>query len=211
MTLGPNANRLLELANKPLSNAQPALPAGRDRLVDELGELLRARNGFYAFEGALHVFASGDPAAAGGSLESWNEAEGWRAAYDDLAAGFLFFAEDVFGGQFAIRDGQVHTFDPETGEAEAMATSIEDWADQILADHEVLTGAPLASRWWDDHGPLPPGQRLVPRTPFVLGGEFELANVYALDALVGMRVRAELAVQIRDLPDGSPVNYRVVE
>ena len=37
-----------------------------------------------------------------------------------LADGLFFFAEDVFGGQFAIRGEQVVTFDPETGEIEAM-------------------------------------------------------------------------------------------
>jgi hypothetical protein len=123
----------------------------------------------------------------------------------------VFFAEDAFGSQFAIRDEGVHIFDPETGASEPMASSVQDWVDQLLAEHQVLTGSPVAHRWQQSHGPLPAGRRLVPKIPFVLGGEFEVSNVYAADAEMGMRLRAALAVQIRDLPDGAQVRYRVVE
>jgi hypothetical protein len=92
-----------------------------------------------------------------------------------------------------------------------MASSLEDWADQLLADYEVLTGYPLARDWQQEHGPLPAGQRLVPKIPFVLGGDFATSNLYPLDAAQGMRVRAELALQLRDLPDGTTVRYRVLE
>ena len=114
-----------------------------------------------------------------------------------MANGLFFFAEDAFGGQFAIRGDQVVTFDPETGEVEAYASSIEDWADQLQADYEVMTGQPLAEQWQTANGGLSPGDRLVPRVPFVLGGEFEVANVYAMDAVLGMQVRGDLAVQLR--------------
>ncbi len=210
LTLGPRTSRLLAAATDALTGAQP-VGLGGGRLLSELTEMLRARNGFYAFESALHVFSSGDPDAGTESLEAWNEPAGWRSGYDGLADGFTFFAEDVFGSQFAIRDERVCMFDPETGSAEAMATSVEDWADQLLSDYEVLTGFPLAHRWQQAHGPIPVGKRLVPKIPFVLGGDFEISNVYLLDAHEGMRLRAELAVQLRDLPDGAQVQYRVVD
>jgi hypothetical protein len=49
---------------------------------------------------------------------------------------------------------------------------------------------------------------LVPKIPFVLGGEFGVDNVFALEATKGMRLRGELAVQIRDLPNGTKISYR---
>lgn len=61
------------------------------------------------------------------------------------------------------------------------------------------------------HGVLVEGQRLVPKLPFVAGGEFEVDNLYAADAVEGMRARGNLAVQIRDLPDGAQISYRIVE
>lgn len=208
--LGPRSQVLLSAASGPLAAGEAVRVTGAG-VMAELAELLRERNGFYAFESALHVFASGEPGAGGGSLEEWNAADGWRAAFGGLADGFLFFAEDVLGGQFAIREDKVLSFDPETGQTELIASSVEGWADRLLAGYEVLSGFPLAKRWQRAHGPLAPGVRLVPRIPFVLGGEFDVSNLYPLDAAEGMRVRGELAVQIRDLPDGAKVRYRVVQ
>ena len=207
--LGPRTLALLNRSSDALG--QPARASGAPgRVGDELSELLVARNGFYGYQSALHVLPAGN-AFVGASLESWNAPDGWRASYGSMANGLFFFAEDVFGGQFAIRGDQVVTFDPETGEIEAYASSIEDWADQLQADYEVMTGQPLAEQWQTVNGGLSPGDRLVPRVPFVLGGEFEVANVYAIDAALGMQVRGDLAVQLVDLPDGAQVTYRVVD
>ena len=41
-----------------------------------------------------------------------------------MANGALFFAEDVFGGQFCLRSDGVYTFDPETGDFDKLASSI---------------------------------------------------------------------------------------
>ena len=201
---------LLSAASAPLVDSGPGAlgPGPREA---ELADLLGDRNGFYAFASALHVFASGAESAAGGSLEAWNDPDGWRSAYGGLVDGYLFFAEDVLGSQFAIRDDRIHTFDPETGQFEVLASSVEDWADQLLTDYDVLTGYPLARDWQQEHGALPPGKRLVPKIPFVLGGDFVTSNVYAADAAEGMRVRGDLALQLRDLPDGAKVRYRVLE
>jgi hypothetical protein len=207
--LGPRTNELLALASEPLGpGVTGEVAAGRTG--QELTELLESRNGFYALESALHVLPAGRAFVAA-SLDDWNAADGWRAAYGDMAEGLYFFAEDVFGGQFALGDDQVLTFEPETGEAKPLASSIEDWADQLLADYEFLTGQPLAHEWQVRNGALAPGQRLVPKVPFVLGGDYDASNVYAVDAAVGMELRGELATQLRDLPDGAKVTYRVVD
>lgn len=210
LTLGPRTRSLLAAATGPLG--EPSTGAAlAGHVGEELSELLRQRNGFYAFESALHVYAAGDPGALGGSLEEWNASTGWRAVFGSMADGLVFFAEDIFGSQFALSGNQIAIFEPETGQVDVMATSIEDWADQLLADHEMFTGFPLARDWQSVHGQLSPGQRLVPKVPFVLGGAFEVDNVYALDASEGMGVRGELAVQIRDMPEGGDVQYRVIE
>lgn len=51
--------------------------------------------------------------------------------------------------------------------------------------------------------------RLVPKTPFVLGGGYNLDNLYALEASESMRYRGSIATQLRDLPDGAAVQLRV--
>jgi hypothetical protein len=128
-----------------------------------------------------------------------------------MADGFLFFAEDIFGCQFALKESQVWTFNPETGEAQALASSLDGWARCLAEDYETLTGYPLAHAWQTRHGALAPGNRLVPKIPFVLGGEYNVANLHALDSAKSMLFRASIAVQIRDLPDGAQVQLQVIE
>jgi hypothetical protein len=157
---------------------------------------------------ALHVFSIG---AADHVLElaTWNAASrgGWSSA--TCAEGCLFFAEDAFGFQFCLKGNEVCSFDAETGKAEFLAASLEEWAARLLIDFRYLTGHPIAHDWQSTHGPLVPGQRLAPKTPFVLGGEFATTNLYAADQVQLMRLRGRLATQIRDVPDGTQVTLKV--
>ena len=41
------------------------------------------------------------------TVQHWNEGDLWRTSYDGLADGFLFFAEDVFGCQFAFDSDRI--------------------------------------------------------------------------------------------------------
>ncbi|MCU0687150.1 MAG: SMI1/KNR4 family protein [Polyangiaceae bacterium] len=176
-----------------------------------LGELLLLKNGFYAFESALHVLPFGKTTEGAGELVSWNDKGLWIEDYDGMASGKLFFAEDVFGNQFCLVSGQVMSFDPETGSVEFVAPNLEAWAAEVLENYNVQTGYPLAHAWQSKHGPIPSGHRLIPKTLFVLGGPYEAENLYALEATKGMKMRASLAVQIRDLPDGAEVKVIVGE
>ncbi|HEV8583056.1 MAG TPA: SMI1/KNR4 family protein [Thermoanaerobaculia bacterium] len=191
----------------------PALLAGPPVLAGDLAvhpgaaalrALLVRKNGFYGFESALHVLPAGRGEGVM-DLATWNAPGLWRDAYGPLADGYLFFAEDVFGVQFAFRGAEVVTFDPETGEAEALARDLAAWAQAILEDYNYLTGHELAHEWQRRHGPLKAGERLLPKIPFVMGGPFALDNLYALDAVKGMRFRGDMAKKIHDLPDGSQV------
>jgi hypothetical protein len=89
--------------------------------------------------------------------------------------------------------------------------SLSDPPERILADYEVLTGYPLLHQWQAKHGALPIGVRLMPKVPFVLGGEYALDNLYSIAAVSGMKTRGNLARQIKDLPDGAQVEFRVIE
>ena len=178
--------------------------------AEQLAALLQEKNGFYAFEGALHVFPDIGVRPERG-LYDWNTPGLWRGDYEGMADDAAFFAEDAFGTQFCIREGVIGTFDPETGEFEAMAVNATDWAAKILEDFSYWTGHPVAREWQARYGRLPKGSRLVPTTPFVLGGAYEAGNVKAIDAVKGMKFRASIAVQIRDLPDGAQIELRVIE
>jgi hypothetical protein len=197
-----------------LKVASPAIGPETD-CADEIPEALRPvlvrRNGFYAFESSLHFYPCGASSSEVVTLQVWNRDDLWRSNYQGLADHLYFFAEDVFGGQFALAHDGIVSFEPETGETQLIATDIDSWASKIMSNYSVLTGWPLASDWQRVNGALPHGKRLMPKRPFVLGGEYSLSNVYALDAVTSMRLRGDIAIQIREHPDGTVVSYTVVE
>ncbi|WP_156756944.1 SMI1/KNR4 family protein [Actinokineospora pegani] len=173
----------------------------------ELERLLGLRNGFFAFESALLVFPWGGGGAVP-SVQEWNSGESWRSLYPEIPDGVVFFAEDVFGEQFALTDGRVERFSPETGVFAAFAEDLGGWADHVLDDFANETGHPLAHAWQVANGALPTRVRLVPRIPFTLGGEYRLDNLVAMDRLSGIEYRAEIARQIRGLPNGTTVSLK---
>jgi len=178
------------------------------RLGNELANFLRQKNGFYAFESALHVF----PACRAKrimDLEKWNNPKLWIESYDDMALDTLFFAEGILGDQFGIKYGEIVRFEAETGLMERVAANLEEWADLVLNDHKYQTGHPLAHEWQKARGPIHAGQRLVATIPFVLGGEFEISNLFAMEAVKAMRYHGDFARQIRHVPNGTKVKLEI--
>ncbi|NOK61622.1 MAG: SMI1/KNR4 family protein [Chloroflexi bacterium AL-W] len=86
-----------------------------------------------------------------------------------------------------------------------MAETLEEWAYYMLDDFITETGYPLVQTWQEQYGTLPPGRRLVPVIPFILGGRFSLENLRPLDTAEGMRQHAMVAQQVCNLPDGADV------
>jgi len=211
--LGANTKKLISVSSGPLCDHAPALKGKLVTMAGALGndllQLLTERNGFYCFESALHVFPSGC-AASVMSIERWNSTDLWRKDYASAVEGYLFFAEDVFGDQFGLNGVKVYRFDPENGEIQESATSLEKWAGKLLEDTDYETGYSLANAWQQQNGPLAPGMRLVPKVPFILGGEYKADNLYALDAIEAMKYRADIWNQIKNLPDGTPVRIKVL-
>jgi len=210
-----STRKLLQVASESLLKA----PIDTDTLTDiltpfgsigsELLNLLGQRNGFYAFESALLLRASGQSKAPF-DLASWNSKNLWLYGYSAFKISeLLFFAEDVFGNQFAIDKDHVVFFDPETGETSPMADSLEGWCNAILSDFNHHTGYPLAHEWQSAHGAIERGHRLIPTIPFVAGGEYTIGNLRVVDESEGMNYRADFANQIRNLPNGARIRFRL--
>lgn len=212
--LGSSLERLLSISSPSTENAEAATDrsvfSSAGSFADEIISILVRRNGFFAFEGALRFFPYRSVPISYGILE-WNSSELWRQEYGDMTNGCFFFAEDIFGGQFCCLGGRICQFDPETGQCDALATSFEEWAELILSNHEVLTGFRLAHEWQTRFGQLKGRDRLVPKVPFVAGGDFSVLNLAAIDSVRGMRSRGGLARQIRDLPDGAKIRFTIVD
>ena len=211
MEITTNIQRLLSVASEPLGSELLAIPGflGGWGLGAELFRMLQQKNGFYAFESALHVFPlTSDP---GTGLEVWNADSLWRGQYGDMAKGLLFFAEDILQDQFclSVKTDGVFRFYAESGQTELLAESLEQWAERILSNYRVETGWPLAHEWQAKNGPLVRGHRLMPKVPFFMGGEYKIENLWAGNPLEGMRLKGDLAIQTRDLPPGTKVRLNI--
>jgi hypothetical protein len=210
--MSSNLARLLSIAHRPLADSHPNLPASvvaeAGPLAAELIEMLSARNGFFAFGLALHVFPSQSTELSWG-LPEWNMPGLWKYEYLSFVDPGLSFAEDVFGNQFTFKDGGIHHFEVETGALKPIARSIEQWAALILANDRLWTGWPIAQQWAEHASPIPLHMRLHPATPFICGGSYEVENLRPIDASEMMVKWGSFARQIHGLPDGTKIKIVV--
>lgn len=197
--------KLLSIASEAFSLLPPD-DAPSLRLPPTLQALLESRNGFSAFESALVVFPSRDSMGVPG-IHEWNDLEGWRYHYRDVTASDEYcFAQDLFGLQFVIAQSGVLRLNPENGKIVPYASSIEDWAKRLLENYEEDTAWPLAHDWQNHNGVLLAHMRLLPRLPFILGGEYEVDNLVAVECRQAMGYWGKLYNAIRNVPDGQSVS-----
>lgn len=201
--------KLLSIASTPFVNARTiarCLARHKSRRHFELQSMLDERNGFQAFECALVVFPTTDTDCALG-LDAWNDPSGWRSAYgQDVSAEIVFFAMDLFGGQFGVCGAEVVRFDPESGEITKYATSLVEWAQFLLANYAEDTGWPLAHEWQALNGAISPRQRLLPKQPFILGGDYVIDNMTLIDSQSAMENWGRLYQAVRSVRDGQEVS-----
>ncbi|MFE5088094.1 hypothetical protein [Streptomyces mirabilis] len=179
------------------------------RVGRDLLSLLSERNGFYAFESALHVFPTDDRDSQLQSLESWNSAVGWRRAYGELDPGLFFFAEDLFGLQFGTDGEVVFSFNPETANVVRLSEGLAEWEKLVLSDYSHMTGHSLAHEWQVRNGEIPVGHRLIPRIPFVVGGSFSVENMVLVESWGAMKYWGDFARSVAEVPDGEQFRFDV--
>jgi hypothetical protein len=205
--------KLLEISSDALAHSageiDTAVPEsiGRDRST--LIEILEYKNGFFCFESALHVFPSLSVETSWGLID-WNSSSLWKSDYQGFANDIFCFAEDIFCTQFCMSSAGIFTFNPETADREQIAGSLREWAEQMLVDYNQLTGYRFAHEWQQQNGPVPARYRLMPKIPFVLGGEYALNNLAALDGVRVMKNLGNLASQIHHLPDGAHIEFKII-
>jgi hypothetical protein len=158
-------------------------------------------------DGAIRLF--GDRGLLLPSREQWNSGSLWRYAFEGLADGPPFVAESFLGEQYRVVDGIVARWNPETGEQEETDLTLQDWLALVRDDPSAEVPVCLLEDWEAENGRLPPDRHLAPRVPFVLGGGYEVDNLYSLPAVSDLRWRAQIATQIRSLPDGADVRVHV--
>lgn len=189
-----NIRKLLKISSSPIKDNSPE----KDKISSRgLYDLLKHKNGFYAFESSLHVFSDDELIEINNFIK--------RNNLFDRIEGCIYFAEDIFGNLFCLKNGKVYLLDVESEKLEYISESIEDWAGEILKDYNYLTGYPLAHEWQIKNGGIDYGKRLVPKKLFILGGDYNIDNLEAKNRFKSLQFRSDISRQIRDLTDGEEV------
>jgi hypothetical protein len=200
--------KLLSISSAPFAstcNVASVLRRQKGAVYDDLQAMLNRKNGFTAFECALVVFPTTDSRSVIG-LDSWNELNSWRRWYREcIPDDTICFAQDLFGGQFAASERRIIRLDPESGVVANYANSLVEWAQNLLVNYSEDTGWPLAHQWQQANGPISPGQRLLPKRPFILGGDYLVENLTLIDAKAAMENWGRLYKSIQSVPDGQEI------
>jgi len=168
-------------------------------------ELIENHNGLYAFDRALHIFGFSEMLGFH-DIKTRNLPMEWRLLYGNAVDGLIFFAEEVFGNLFAYdNSGNIVLLNVESAEIELVLEDFDEWMEYITEDIDYTTGKVLAQEWAASNGQIPFGSHLCPKKPFIIGGEYEIDNLYVLSWEKSLLFKADIARQIRDLPDGTDV------
>ena len=138
-----------------------------------LSPLYVSADGFTAFSEALLV----PPYSVSKTLHD----EGALASFVEV--GEFCFSYDLFGAPFVFAgDGRIERVDPETRERSLFSPNLEEWANRVSAKPNFELGASLASEWHLQNRRLLDFERLVPKQPFVIGGDYVVENLVACES-----------------------------
>lgn len=181
------------------------------RLPANLAGLLLQINGFIQFHGGLHIRGVCREPAWHSLRDAWDgEAAFWRL-YPEVSKTDVPFGEDCMGDQFLLRDGVTHKLAAETGEVESLKVGLREFFEAVAADPvEFLSLHPLLQHQ-QDGGQLEPGQLLAAYPPFCTTESADGVSLAAISAAERRRFLADLAAQLRDVPDGGQIVFRVVD
>lgn len=130
--------------------------------------------------------------------------------YGDIVAGLVSFAQDLFGNQFCFDTAKsdIVFLDVETGGRDVIAVGFSKWVDVLQDRLQYFTGINVLEEWLLNNQ-LEFDQRLCPKVPFVMGGEFKVNNLYASAFPNSIKAYANIAKQVYSLPDGTPVKLDI--
>ena len=173
-------------------------------LPQDLVKLLADTNGFILHEGAFHLRGATLVPEWHSIREAWRGANSFQSLYESIGPDDIPFAEDQCGDQFLIRQGKVIRLLGETGEVEPIAENLEKFLDELRRDIEGFLNV-TTTRY-----ALKPGQLLFAYPPFCFKESGAGASIKPLPAQEVIRGHAEIARQLRDVPECRKVRFRVV-
>ncbi len=171
-----------------------------DLPLDLLG-LLTKTNGFILHNGALHVRGACLNPEWHSLRQAWFGPDSFSKLYKEVEATDIPFAEDQFGDQFLMRNGGVFRLETETGQVQPLCESLQIFLSRVEEDIVTFLNVGL-------NHPLEPGQLLHAYPPFCVESKSGV-SLKPCPASEVILFHADLARQIRDVPDGMNIEFKI--
>lgn len=172
-------------------------------LLDELPDYLRTvitHNGFILHHGAIHFRGCVKEPAWHSLREAWRGANAFHRLYPGVLEADVPFAQDQIGDQYLLRDKEVFRLDAETGDVTRFEADLESFLSGIANNIAEYLNVGL------DHQ-LQPGCLLHAHPPFCLAESGQGASLRPVPANELILFHADLARQIREVPDGGKIQF----
>lgn len=178
------------------------------RLPRRLASILEQMNGCVAFRGGFHLRGSCREPRWHSLEEVWFGAFSLSAVYLDVLPTDIPFAQDCMADQWLLRDGQVWRLAAEYGGLEPLDVDLDEFFRRSQADPEEWLGLHPLRAFQAEGGVLEPGFVLHAAPPFCMKSDKPVSlRPYPIEE--ALRYLPDLALQLRDAPDGSAISLQV--
>ncbi|MFZ7134924.1 hypothetical protein ACLSZP_06790 [Avibacterium avium] len=187
--------KLLDISKPIINNLDISLniPKKIKALFDEF-------NAYQAFEGALRI-------------SCWQESgfrniSGWdNFMRENICKNTFFFADNILGDGFCLKNDLFFKYDFETGELEFMGEDLEQFSKTLLLDYNYFTAYSLAKEWQMKNGIITSKEILLPKIPFVLGGGYKYDNLVKKNMKDGLEKKIKIKKTLENIPDGKKIAF----
>jgi hypothetical protein len=171
-------------------------------------QLLESANGYVAFHGGLHVRGACLAPEWHSLRSAWFGEDAISHLFTEVEPTDVPFAQDALGDQFVLRDGFVWALSAETGLLSPKNMTLLEFDAAVREDpDEFLQLGPL-QEFRAAGGVLAPGQLLSAVPPFVFRESADGVSYRAISAKDRLHFLADLAKEIRNLPDGAKLTFK---
>lgn len=122
----------------------------------------------------------------------------------------IFFGENCMADVFCLYKNKFYRYDLELNELENMGEDLNEFSNNILKNYNYYTGYNLHIKWALKNRALLPNEILIPKIPFVLGGEYAEDNLIAIERIKGFSIKIDFQKKISSLQNGEKVKLEDV-